>query len=270
VSALPADGSFAACTARFEKRNIAESVRGLGHRGVRWQCGKCVDGLAPDAVIRAKVVMPPPCADARGLLFSQRRGPSTTTAVGRSFTCSGREDSAPAAASAWRCLSGRNRAELRRKAINMEPQRPCVSRPAAIWDFLLSCRTPTRRLTLAHVKSAATAGAAVLILTGALPRHLRRNPLIKLASQFVRRSHGGATPRAAPRSNGAACPPRLELQTRKKPRPRGSNSLFEDTREFGLVFRVRLRPKPRRVYLPPSCLRVTPASARLRQGYAGG
>jgi len=56
VSALPCDGTWPVGTARWEKRNIAESVP-VWHSDLCVQCGKCVL-VCPHAVIRAKVVEP--------------------------------------------------------------------------------------------------------------------------------------------------------------------------------------------------------------------
>src|SRR5919108_652665 len=53
VSKMPADGTFATGTARWEKRNIALEIP-VWDEQLCIQCGKCVL-VCPHAVIRAKV-----------------------------------------------------------------------------------------------------------------------------------------------------------------------------------------------------------------------
>ncbi|APD48841.1 pyruvate:ferredoxin (flavodoxin) oxidoreductase [Synechococcus sp. CS-602] len=259
VSALPADGSFATGTARFEKRNIAESVP-VWDTEVCVQCGKCVM-VCPHAVIRAKVVEPAALADApAGFAHAAARDHHWQ---GQSFTLQVAAEDCTGCGLCVEVCPARNRAEPRRKAINMEPQRPLREQARGHWDFFLSLPNPERgALNLAHVNqqqlqeplfefSGACAGCG-------------ETPYIKLASQLFGDRMVVANATGCSSIYGGSLPTTPWSSNRNGRGPAWSNSLFEDNAEFGLGFRVGF--DQRRV-ISAQLLRDTPGlPAGLRQG----
>jgi len=120
VSALPADADSPPAPPAFEERQHRRIPCRSGHRGVRAVPASCVM-VCPHAVIRAKVVEPAALGGRPGRLAIAR--PATSHWPGQRLHPAGGAEDCTGCASAWIC-TGRNRAEPRRKAINMEPRAP--------------------------------------------------------------------------------------------------------------------------------------------------
>ncbi|HEU5348093.1 MAG TPA: 2-oxoacid:acceptor oxidoreductase family protein, partial [Ktedonobacterales bacterium] len=141
VSALPADGTYPSGTARWEKRNIADEIP-VWVPDLCIQCGKC-SFVCPHAVIREKVYDAAAlegapdsfiAADSRfkefpGMKYTLQVSPEDCTSCGLCV------EACPV----------KDKSQLGRKAINMEPQPPIRQRENANWDFFLTLPEVDRR-----------------------------------------------------------------------------------------------------------------------------
>lgn len=235
VSAMPVDGTYPTGTAKWEKRNIAQEIP-VWDADVCIQCGKCVM-VCPHSVIRSKVYEPnqlenaPPTfknADAKdhdwqGLKFTIQVAAEDCTGCGICV------DVCPA----------KNKAEPRRKAINMEPQLPLREQERENWDFFLDIPNPDRReLNLTHINqqqmqeplfefSGACAGCG-------------ETPYIKLVTQLFGDRMVVANATGCSSIYGGNLPTTPWTHNAEGRGPAWSNSLFEDNAEFGLGFRVSI------------------------------
>lgn len=238
VSALPADGTYPTGTAKWEKRNIAQEIP-VWDTDVCIQCGKCVM-VCPHSVIRSKVYAPQELADApatfksanakdhdwQGLKYTIQVAPEDCTGCGICV------DVCPA----------KNKSELRRKAINMEPQRPLREQERENWDFFLNLPNPDRlHLKLTHINqqqmqeplfefSGACAGCG-------------ETPYIKLATQLFGDRMIVANATGCSSIYGGNLPTTPWTHNTEGRGPAWSNSLFEDNAEFGLGFRISIDKK---------------------------
>ncbi len=233
VSALPVDGTFPCGTARWEKRNIAESVP-VWDADLCVQCGKCVM-VCPHAVIRAKVMPPAALAGApEGFASAPARDPQWP---GQRFTLQVAAEDCTGCALCVEVCPARDRTEPRRKAITMAPQRPLRQRARAHWDFFLDLPDADRRdLNLRHINqqqlqeplfefSGACAGCG-------------ETPYIKLATQLFGDRMVVANATGCSSIYGGTLPTTPWSANREGRGPAWSNSLFEDNAEFGLGFRL--------------------------------
>ncbi|WP_414541551.1 pyruvate:ferredoxin (flavodoxin) oxidoreductase [Nostoc sp. CCY0012] len=235
VSALPADGTYPTGTAKWEKRNIAQEIP-VWDTDVCVQCGKCVM-VCPHSVIRSKVYevqqlenAPPTFKstnakdhDWQGLKYTIQVAAEDCTGCGICV------DVCPA----------KNKSELRRKAINMEQQRPLRAQERENWDFFLNIPNPDRsHLKLTHINqqqmqeplfefSGACAGCG-------------ETPYIKLATQLFGDRMIVANATGCSSIYGGNLPTTPWTQNAAGRGPAWSNSLFEDNAEFGLGFRVSI------------------------------
>ncbi|MEH2306760.1 pyruvate:ferredoxin (flavodoxin) oxidoreductase [Nostoc sp.] len=235
VSALPADGTYPTGTAKWEKRNIAQEIP-VWDTDVCIQCGKCVM-VCPHSVIRSKVYEPQQLENAP-LMFKSANAKDHDW-QGLKYTIQVAAEDCTGCGICVDVCPAKNKSELRRKAINMEPQRPLREQERENWDFFLSIPNPDRsHLKLTHINqqqmqeplfefSGACAGCG-------------ETPYIKLATQLFgdrmivanatgcSSIYGGNLPTTPWTHNAAGCGPAW------------SNSLFEDNAEFGLGFRISI------------------------------
>ncbi|QPN55764.1 pyruvate:ferredoxin (flavodoxin) oxidoreductase [Synechococcus sp. CBW1107] len=233
VSALPPDGTFPCGTARWEKRNIAESVP-VWEADLCVQCGKCVM-VCPHAVIRAKVVEPAALADApEGFVSTPARDPHWS---GLSFTLQVAGEDCTGCGLCVEVCPARDRTEPRRKAINMAPQRPLREQLRRHWDYTLSLPSPDRRdLDLRHIRQQQLQ-EPLFEFSGACGG-CGETPYIKLATQLFGDRMVVANATGCSSIYGGNLPTTPWSANGDGRGPAWSNSLFEDNAEFGLGFRV--------------------------------
>jgi len=133
----------------------------------------------------------------------------------------------------------KNKLELRRKAINMAPQRPLREQERENWDFFLTLPNPDRsHLKLTHINqqqmqeplfefSGACAGCG-------------ETPYIKLATQLFGDRMIVANATGCSSIYGGNLPTTPWTYNSEGRGPAWSNSLFEDNAEFGLGFRISI------------------------------
>ena len=233
VSALPVDGTFPCGTARWEKRNIAAAIP-VWDPDVCVQCGKCVM-VCPHAVIRAKVVEPqelqaaPPgflSAPARDQLWADQ-----------SFTLQVAAEDCTGCSLCVEICPARHRGEPRRKAINMEPQRPLRDQQRRNWDFFLDLPNPDRLSLNAHHINQQQLQQPLFEFSGACAG-CGETPYIKLASQLFGDRMVVANATGCSSIYGGSLPTTPWSANDEGRGPTWSNSLFEDNAEFGLGFRL--------------------------------
>lgn len=235
VSALPVDGTYPTGTAKWEKRNIAQEIP-VWDPNVCVQCGKCVM-VCPHSVIRSKVYEPQELENAPSTFKSTDAKDHDWKDL--KFTIQVAAEDCTGCGICVDVCPAKNKAEPRRKAINMEPQMPLRAQERENWDFFLSLPNPDRReLKLNHINqqqmqeplfefSGACAGCG-------------ETPYIKLATQLFGDRMIVANATGCSSIYGGNLPTTPWTQNAEGRGPAWSNSLFEDNAEFGLGFRISI------------------------------
>jgi len=235
VSALPCDGTWPTGTARWEKRNIAASVP-VWESDLCVQCGKCLL-VCPHAVIRAKVAAPEALEAApAGFRQAPARDPAF---AGQRFTIQvGVEDCTGCQLCVEVCPA-RDRQEPKRKALNMEPQRPLREQGRHNWDFFLGLsEVPRDRLNL-HKIGQQQLQQPLFEFSGACAG-CGETPYLKLLSQLFGDRLLIANATGCSSIYGGSLPTTPWTTNGDGRGPAWSNSLFEDNAEFGYGMRVSL------------------------------
>ncbi|MFS0518196.1 pyruvate:ferredoxin (flavodoxin) oxidoreductase [Nostoc sp. UIC 10607] len=235
VSALPADGTYPTGTAKWEKRNIAQEIP-VWDTDVCIQCGKCVM-VCPHSVIRSKVYEPQQLENAPSTFKSANAKDHDWQ--GLKYTIQVAAEDCTGCGICVDVCPAKNKSELRRKAINMEPQRPLREQERENWDFFLNIPNPDRsHLKLTHINqqqmqeplfefSGACAGCG-------------ETPYIKLATQLFGDRMIVANATGCSSIYGGNLPTTPWTHNTEGRGPAWSNSLFEDNAEFGLGFRISI------------------------------
>jgi pyruvate-ferredoxin/flavodoxin oxidoreductase len=235
VSAVPADGTYPTGTAQWEKRNIALEIP-VWDKDICIQCGKCVL-VCPHSVIRSKVYGP-------ALLSNAPATFQSTTASWPEFeelryTLQVAPEDCTGCALCVEVCPVKNKSEARLKAINMRPQPPVREAENANWDFFLQLpNTDRQTLELDHVKDVQLL-PPLFEFSGACAG-CGETPYLKLLSQLFgdRAVIGNAT--GCSSIYGGNLPTTPWTINADGRGPAWSNSLFEDTAEFGLGMRLAL------------------------------
>jgi pyruvate-ferredoxin/flavodoxin oxidoreductase len=249
VSAFPVDGTWPLGTTKWEKRTIADEVP-VWDPGVCIQCNKCAF-VCPHATIRAKVYDPKELEAAPGHFQSADfKGPDYK---GWKYTIQVAPEDCTGCNLCVAVCPAKDKTNPRHKAINMTPLRDkahglqpvgLAETPPTVLDveranyaFFLKIPDPPRdRLRLGDVKgsqfhlplfeySGACAGCG-------------ETPYLKLLTQLLgdRLLIGNAT--GCSSIYGGNLPTTPYAVNPEGRGPAWSNSLFEDTAEFGLGFRL--------------------------------
>ncbi|MBK1986259.1 pyruvate:ferredoxin (flavodoxin) oxidoreductase [Sphaerospermopsis aphanizomenoides BCCUSP55] len=235
VSALPIDGTYPTGTSKWEKRNIAQEIP-VWDPNVCIQCGKCVM-VCPHSVIRSKVYEPEQLENAPTTFKSANSKENDWHDL--KFTIQVAAEDCTGCALCVDVCPAKNKAEPRKKAINMAEQRPIREQERENWDFFLSLPNPDRRnLKLNHINqqqmqeplfefSGACAGCG-------------ETPYIKLVTQLFGDRMIVANATGCSSIYGGNLPTTPWTKNADGRGPAWSNSLFEDNAEFGLGFRVSI------------------------------
>ncbi len=238
VSALPADGAYPPGTSQWERRNLAQEIP-VWDIDLCIQCGKCVF-VCPHAVIRQKVYDP-------ALLQAAPHGFRSAPArfkeyKDRVYTLQVEPEQCTGCALCFEVCPVKDKAEPKRRAINMSPQRPLRERERANWDFFVRLPELDRtKLPLNQVKysqllqplfefSGACAGCG-------------ETPYLKLLSQLFGDRALIANATGCSSIYGGNLPTHPWTINQDGRGPAWSNSLFEDNAEFGLGMRIALDQK---------------------------
>ena len=235
VSALPCDGTWPTGTARWEKRNIADAVP-VWESDLCVQCGKCVM-VCPHAVIRAKAVEP---AALEAAPAGFRQAPARDPAFeGMAFTIQVAVEDCTGCRLCVEVCPVHDRSEPRRKALNMEPQRPLREAGREFWDFFLQLPDAPRSELNLHRISQQQLQRPLFEFSGACGG-CGETPYLKLASQLFGDRLLIANATGCSSIYGGNLPTTPWSFNDEGRGPAWSNSLFEDNAEFGYGMRVAL------------------------------
>jgi len=232
VSAFPVDGTWPTGTAKWEKRNIALEIP-VWDEALCIQCNKCAF-VCPHAAIRAKVV-----------------GPETLSGAPATFK------SIDAKAAEWRgskyilqvapedctgctlCVQvcpAKDKANPRRKAIDMRPQAPLREAERENYRFFLELPEFDRTSVRLDVRGSQLL-EPLFEYSGACAG-CGETPYIKLVTQLFGDRTLIANATGCSSIYGANLPTTPYTANRDGRGPAWANSLFEDNAEFGLGMRL--------------------------------
>ncbi len=237
VSAIPADGTWPTGTTQYEKRNIGVHIP-------EWepdaciQCGQC-SFVCPHATIRIKAYDPASLKDApsdfksvdamgkemKGLKFTVQVAPEDCTGCGSCvFNCPGQKKDA----------QGNKIPNV--KAINMKLQEPLRQKEALNYSFFLELpETDPTKFNVNSVKGSQF--VKPLIEYHSACAGCGETPYIKLLTQLLGDRLLIANATGCSSIYGGNLPTTPYTKRADGRGPAWSNSLFEDTAEFGLGMR---------------------------------
>ena len=235
VSALPIDGTYPSGTAQYEKRNVAQEIP-TWDPDVCVQCGKCVM-MCPHAVIRSKVYEPGQL-DKAPTTFKHTAAKDKSWRD-RQFTIQVAAEDCTGCALCVEVCPAKNKAEPRKKALNMEPQLPLREQERANWDFFLDLPNPNRSNLNLNKISHQQMQEPLFEFSGACAG-CGETPYIKLATQLFGDRMLIANATGCSSIYGGNLPTTPYTHNAEGRGPAWSNSLFEDNAEFGMGFRVSI------------------------------
>ncbi|MCA9315070.1 MAG: pyruvate:ferredoxin (flavodoxin) oxidoreductase [Planctomycetes bacterium] len=233
VSAFPVDGTWPVGTSRYEKRSIAEEIP-IWVEDICLQCNQCAL-VCPHAAIRAKVY--PADALAQAPESFQSVTYKAAEFRGMAYTIQVAPEDCTGCSLCVEVCPGKDKSNPRRKAINMEPQRPLRERERTKFEYFLDLPEIGReRVTRIDAKgsqflqplfeySGACAGCG-------------ETPYIKLLTQLFGDRLLIANATGCSSIYGGNLPTTPYTTNGDGRGPAWSNSLFEDNAEFGLGFRL--------------------------------
>src|SRR5450759_1548942 len=235
VSAFPNDGTFPTGTAQFEKRNLALEIP-VWDAKTCIQCLKCV-AICPHATIRAKVY------DAAELNNAPATFKVTDARVpefkGLKFSLQIAAEDCTGCRICVEVCPAKNKSEAKLKAINMQPQAPLRAAEHDNWNYFLTLpEFDRRKLKVTQLRqqqfmrplfefSGACAGCG-------------ETPYIKMLSQLFGDRAVIANATGCSSIYGGNLPTTPYCVDKGGRGPTWNNSLFEDSAEFGLGFRVSI------------------------------
>jgi len=236
VSALPVDGTYPSGTTQWEKRNIAQDVP-VWEPDVCIQCGKCVL-VCPHAVIRSKVYDGSALAGApKTFKYSDARWKELKD---QQYTLQVAVEDCTGCALCVEACPAKDKSQVGRKAINMEPQLPLREQERENWEFFLDLPEVPRHdgLKFSSVKNVQLL-QPLFEFSGACAA-CGETPYVKLVSQLFGDRAIVANATGCSSIYGGNLPTTPWAFNKEGRGPAWSNSLFEDNAEFGLGMRLTL------------------------------
>jgi len=233
VSSLPIDGTYPSGTAQYEKRNVAEEIP-VWDPDVCVQCGKCVM-VCPHAVIRAKVYEPGQLEQAPETFKHTAAKDKTWSDL--QFTIQVAAEDCTGCGICVDICPAKNKAEPRKKAINMAEQRPLREPERENWDFFLKLANPDRTQLNLNKIAQQQMQEPLFEFSGACAG-CGETPYLKLVTQLFGDRMLVANATGCSSIYGGNLPTTPWTHNTEGRGPAWSNSLFEDNAEFGLGFRA--------------------------------
>ncbi|HON07803.1 MAG TPA: pyruvate:ferredoxin (flavodoxin) oxidoreductase, partial [Verrucomicrobiota bacterium] len=235
VSAFTPDGTFPTATARYEKRNLALEIP-VWDEKTCIQCGKCVV-ICPHAAIRMKVYEPEHLKNAPPTFKStDARSPEFK---GLKYTLQVAPEDCTGCILCVEVCPSRNKTETKLKAINMHPQPPLRLQERENWKFFLDIPDYDRRKIKVTQLRQQQVMTPLFEFSGACAG-CGETPYLKLMSQLFGDRVVAANATGCSSIYGGNLPTTPWSVNKDGRGPTWNNSLFEDSAEFGLGFRVSI------------------------------
>jgi pyruvate-ferredoxin/flavodoxin oxidoreductase len=235
VSAFPHDGTYPTGTTKWEKRNISLDVP-VWDPETCIQCGKCAF-VCPHAVIRAKVYQKDALKNAPDSFkhveakFSQFKD--------YMYTVQASPEDCTGCKLCYETCPSKNKQDPKLKAINMEFKDPILDREKENWNFFESIPYVDReKLNVTTVKDIQLL-QPLFEFSGACSG-CGQTPYVKLMTQLFGDRAVIANATGCSSIYGGNLPTTPYTKNKDGRGPTWSNSLFEDTAEFGLGMRLAL------------------------------
>ena len=235
VSAFPPDGTWPTATTQWEKRNIALEIP-VWEEKLCIQCNKCAF-VCPHAAIRAKVYDPAALAKAPATFKSMDY--KAADFKGMKYTIQVAPEDCTGCNLCVMVCPAKDKAQPKRKSINLAPQRPIRESERENYAFFLDLPEPDRTV----VKPGDVKGSQFLLplfeYSGACSG-CGETPYVKLMTQMFGDRMLVANATGCSSIYGGNLPTTPYAVDRDGRGPAWSNSLFEDNAEFGLGMRLGL------------------------------
>jgi len=235
VSDMPADGTYPTGTSKFEKRNLADEIP-VWEPDLCIQCAKC-SMVCPHAVIRTNVYEAKYLANApRTFKSIEAKGASW---AGMKYTIQVAPEDCTGCEICVHVCPGRDKTNPERKALNMKPQRPLRETEIDNWNYYLNIPEYDRNKINTKLIKEQQLQVPLFEFSGACSG-CGETPYIKLMTQLFgdRLVVGNAT--GCSSIYGGNLPTTPYTTNAEGRGPTWSNSLFEDTAEFALGFRISI------------------------------
>jgi pyruvate-ferredoxin/flavodoxin oxidoreductase len=236
VSAFPEDGTYPVGTAQWEKRNIAQDVP-VWETDLCIECGKCVL-VCPHSTIRAKVCNDSDLAEApAGFKVMPAKWKEFS---GRKYTIQVAVEDCTGCRLCVEVCPAKDKSNVSRKALNMEPQLPLRDTARSNWDFFLKLPDLHRNGLMAFNSVKNVQLLQPLFEFSGACAGCGETPYIKLLTQLFGDRAIIANATGCSSIYGGNLPTTPYTTNSEGRGPAWSNSLFEDNAEFGLGMRLAL------------------------------
>jgi pyruvate-ferredoxin/flavodoxin oxidoreductase len=236
VSAFPVDGTFPTGTTQWEKRNIALEIP-VWDESLCIQCGKCVM-VCPHAVIRHKVYDEKLLANAPET-FKYMPSKFKEFSQGHAYTVQVAPEDCTGCTLCVEVCPVKDKTQVGRKALNMEPQPPLRETEARNWDFFMEIPDLDRKLINPSTIKNSQLLRPLFEFSGACAG-CGETPYVKLVSQLFGDRSIIANATGCSSIYGGNLPTTPWTVDANGRGPAWSNSLFEDNAEFGLGMRLTI------------------------------
>ena len=236
VSAFPEDGTYPVGTSRWEKRNIAQDVP-VWEPDLCIECGKCVM-VCPHSTIRAKVCSP-------GDLVEAPPGFKSMPAKWREFpeklyTIQVAVEDCTGCQLCVEVCPAKDKSNVSRKALNMQPQLPLRESERVNWDYFLKLPDLHKNGLIGFNSVKNVQLLQPLFEFSGACAGCGETPYIKLLTQLFGDRAMIANATGCSSIYGGNLPTTPYTKNEAGRGPAWSNSLFEDNAEFGLGMRLAL------------------------------
>ncbi|NOQ96716.1 MAG: pyruvate:ferredoxin (flavodoxin) oxidoreductase, partial [Calditrichae bacterium] len=236
VSAFPVDGTFPMATTQWEKRNISLEIP-VWDENTCIQCNKCIL-VCPHAVIRPKVY-DKKLLDKAPKTFKSAKARGKEYDENMVYTLQVAPEDCTGCALCVEVCPAKNKQETRLKAINMASQPPLREPEKENWNFFLDLPDLDRKTVAVHTVKGSQMLRPLFEFSGACTG-CGETPYVKLVSQLYGDRAIIANATGCSSIYGGNLPTTPWAQDNAGRGPTWSNSLFEDTAEFGMGFRLTI------------------------------
>jgi len=236
VSAFPIDGTYPVGTSQWEKRNIAQDVP-VWVPDLCIECGKCVL-VCPHSTIRAKVCDQ---VDLTGAPAEFKSMPAKWRELpNKLYTIQVAVEDCTGCRLCVEVCPAKDKTNVSRKALNMQPQLPLRESERMNWEFFLKLPELRKNGTLGFGSVKNVQLLQPLFEFSGACAGCGETPYIKLVTQLFGDRAIIANATGCSSIYGGNLPTTPYTINRDGRGPAWSNSLFEDNAEFGLGMRLAL------------------------------